>query len=237
VIQWLRNLSLPARVLVYAAVATLAFVLAASVGAMGALMLRGDLSLPGGEEPRPAHKQADASRPQQEQTPTQQSDADERETTPQANEKETTAQEGEVASRQGEAEYVARVGDIQTRAVEAFLDSHDKLLRYDSLTSDDVAEMQADKSSLQGFTDQVDDLDPPQRYGGQYKVFRSAINELHEGAQLAYDLVAHPTTATKSKFDEYDRRVNEAADRLNQSNEILSRDYKTMGDQQEISPL
>jgi len=31
VIQWLRNLSLPARVLVYAAVATLAFVLAANV--------------------------------------------------------------------------------------------------------------------------------------------------------------------------------------------------------------
>jgi hypothetical protein len=67
-------------------------------------------------------------------------------------------------------------------------------------------------------------------------VFRSAINELHEGAQLAYDLVAHPT-ATKSKFDEYDRRVNEAADRLDQSNEILSRDYETMGDQQEISPF
>ena len=41
------------------------------------------------------------------------------------------------------------------------MDSHDKLLRYDILTSDDVAEMQANKSALQGFTDQVDVLDPP----------------------------------------------------------------------------
>jgi hypothetical protein len=68
-------------------------------------------------------------------------------------------------------------------------------------------------------------------------VFRSAINELHEAAQLAYSLVADPTAATKTEFDEYDRRVNEAAGRLQQSNEILGRDYRTIGDVQEISPL
>jgi hypothetical protein len=50
-------------------------------------------------------------------------------------------------------------------------------------------------------------------------------------------LVADPTVATKADFDEYDRRVNEAADRLQQSNEILGRDYRTIGDVQEISPL
>src|SRR4028118_1272167 len=41
--QWLRARSLPVRVLVYAALATLVFVLAAGVGAVGALALRGDV--------------------------------------------------------------------------------------------------------------------------------------------------------------------------------------------------
>jgi len=41
--QWLRARSLPVRMLVYAALATLVFVLAAGVGAVGALALRGDV--------------------------------------------------------------------------------------------------------------------------------------------------------------------------------------------------
>jgi hypothetical protein len=60
---------------------------------------------------------------------------------------------------------------------------------------------------------------------------------LHEAARLAHSLVADPTAATKAKFDEYDRRVSEAAGRLQQSNEILDRDYRTIGDVREISPL
>ena len=50
-------------------------------------------------------------------------------------------------------------------------------------------------------------------------------------------LVDNPIAVTKTDFDEYDRRVSEAADRLQQSNEILARDYRTIGDVQEISPL
>ena len=51
---WVRERSLPARVLIYAALAALAFVLAAGVGAVGALALRGDVEgLLGGNRPRP----------------------------------------------------------------------------------------------------------------------------------------------------------------------------------------
>jgi hypothetical protein len=145
--------------------------------------------------------------------------------------------EEEAARQQSQVEYLARVGDIQSNCVEIFLDTHEKLLRYDILTTDDLAELKVNESALRGCANQVDNLDPPRRYAGQYEVYRSAINELHEATQLAYSLVAYPTVATKSEFDEYDRRVNEAADRLQQSNEILGRDYRTIGDVQEISPL
>jgi|SRR5918998_3088906 hypothetical protein len=139
--------------------------------------------------------------------------------------------------RLSEAEYVSTVGHIQRSAVKTLLDSHDKLLRYDILTVDDVAQLQANESALRELIAQVDDLNPPQKYTGQYKEYRSAIKVLHEAARLAYSVVANPTAATKGKFDKYDRRVDEAAGRLQQSNEILGRDYRTIGDVQEISPL
>jgi hypothetical protein len=51
---WLRDRSVPVRVLLYAALAALAFVLAAGVGAVGALALRGDVAgLLEGDRPRP----------------------------------------------------------------------------------------------------------------------------------------------------------------------------------------
>jgi hypothetical protein len=121
--------------------------------------------------------------------------------------------------------------------VEVFLDSHEKILRYDALTAEDVKDMQANQAALQGFTDRVDDLSPPQKYKEQYEVFRSAVNDLHDAAQLAYRLAADPTAATQSGFDEYDRHVNEAATGLRRSNEILGRDFKTIEDVQRVSPL
>jgi len=200
----------------YAAAAILAFALAAGVGAVGALMLRGDPNLSGSEEPQPLDEQKNAARPQ---------------------ERDTASQQKDTASQQSEAEYVSKVGDIQGNAVEISLDSHDKLLRYDVLTNDDLEGLQANEAALQELAKQVDILDPPQEYEGQYEVFRSAIDELHMAAQLAYELVADPTAATKSKFDEYDRRVAEADGRLQDSNERLGRDYETLGGVQEISPL
>ena len=223
-IEWLRKQSLPTRVMVYTTTAILAFAVAAGVGATTALMIQGDLSLPTREEPEPAGEQgdtpqhggADGDRPQQ---------------------KEAGAEKEEAASRQVETEYVSRIGEIQASSVETFKESHTLIVRYDAVTADDVEEMQANQTALQGFVDQVDDLDPPQRYGEQYEVFRSAIEELYQAAQLAHDLAADPTAATQSGFDEYDRHVNEAAAGLQRSNEILGREYKTIEGVQRVSPL
>jgi hypothetical protein len=213
-IEWLRERSLATRVLVYAVAAILAFAVAAGVGATVALMLQGDLGLPAREVPQPAGEQGN--------TPQRQGAANDR---------------PEDASQRDEAEYTSKVGDIQSKSVETFLDSHERLLRYDALTADDVEEMQANQAALQGYADQADDLDPPRRYGEQYEVFRSAINELYQAAQLAHDLAADPTAATQSGFDEYDRHVNQAATYLKKSNEMLDRDYKRIEGVQEVSPL
>ncbi len=233
--QWLRKRSLPMRVLAYAVAAIVAFGLAAGVGGMGALMLRGDLNLPGREEPQPLDKQKSAAGPQEKDVAEQKGAAEQKDTAEQ--EDAAPQSEQEEAAQQEEAEYIKKVGDIQGRAVEISLDSHNKLLRYDVLTNDDLQELRANEAALREFAEQVVNLDPPQGYEGQYEVFRSAIDELHAAAQLAYELVADPTAATKLTFDEYDRRVAEANGGLQESNERLGQDYETVGDVQEISPL
>jgi hypothetical protein len=226
--KWLRQRPVPVRVLMYAVAAMLAFAVAAGVGATAALMLRGDLSLPTREEPQPAPQPAG----EQGNAPQRQGAANDR-----SQQKEAGPGQKENASQQDEAEYTSKVGDIQSKSVETFLDSHERLLRYDALTADDVEEMQANQAALQGYTDQVRELDPPRRYEEQYEVFRSAINELYQAAQLAHDLAADPTAATQSGFVEYDRHVNQAATYLKKSNEMLGRDYKRIEGVQEVSPL
>jgi hypothetical protein len=239
--QRLRKRSLLTRVLAYAVAGMLAFALAAGVGAMGALMLRGNLNLPGREEPQPLDAQKSAAGPQQKDVAEQKGAAEQKDTAEQKNaaEQEDAAPQPErqEAAQQEKAEYINKVGDIQGKAVEISLDSHNKLLRYDVLTNDDLQELRANEAALREFADQVVNLDPPQGYEGQYEVFRSAIDELHAAAQLAYELVADPTAATKLTFDEYDRRVAEANRGLQESNERLGQDYETVGGVQEISPL
>ncbi len=218
--QRLRELPLPLKILLaVAAAATVLLALATGVGVMAAAMVGPGQGSSGGEperagrtEPRQAGSQ-EGSQPRQ-------------------------AGKGKGApDRLTEAEYVSTVGRIQSEAVKTLLDSHDKLLRYDILTTDDVREMRANESALRGFAARVDGLDPPRGYVGQYEVFRSAIDELHAAAQLAYELVADPTAATKLTFDEYDRRVAEADGGLQESNVRLGQDYETVGDVQEISPV
>ena len=63
------------------------------------------------------------------------------------------------------------------------------------------------------------------------------IRELHEAAQLLYSLAFDPVAASQTEFDEYDRHVNEAAAGLQRSNDILGRDYKTIGDVKRVNPL
>jgi hypothetical protein len=232
---WWNQRSLFTRLLVYAVAAILAFVMAAGVGAVAALMVSGNLSWPIGEgtrpgEPSPAgeqgkppqHQQADADRPQQEHTHLSQQ------------EKEGAKRE-QAASQDKRTTYVSGVGEIQAKSVEAFSDSHAKLLRYDTLTSGDIEEMKSNRAALQGFADQASDLKAPQKYRKQKDAFVLAIDELHQAAQLAYALAADPISATQDDFDDYDRLVDEAAAELQRSNEILGKDYKTIGGLQEVS--
>jgi hypothetical protein len=225
---WWNQRSLFTRRLVYVVAAILVLlVMAASVGAVTALVISGNLSWPAGkranpEEPSPVgekgkppqRQQADADRPKQENA---------------------SAEREQAASQDTRVQYVNEVGEIQANAVEAFLNSHEKLLRYDSLTSGDIERMQANQAALQGFADQISDLNAPQNYREQKDALLSAIDELHQAAQLAYALAADPISATQADFDDYDRLVNEAAAGLQQSNEILGKDYKTIEGVQEIS--
>ena len=243
--QWLRKRSLPTRVLVYAAAAMLAFGLAAGVGGVGALMLRGDLNLPGREEAQPLDEQRNAARSQGKETAEQKGAAEQQNAAEQkgaaeqqnAAEQKDAAEQKVVAEQESEAEYVRKVGDMQNDSVETFLEGHEKILLYDALTADDIEQMQANEAALQEIADQAENLEPPQRYGEHHEVFSSAINELHEGAQLAYNLAADPTAATQSGFDEYDRHVNEADALLQRSNELVGQDYKTLEGVQRVNPL
>ena len=199
--QQLQKLALPWRILVYAAAAVVVLAVAAGIGATSALLIASDGNSSGGAEPH----QAGGPKPEQ------------------------SGQQKSPSSQQSEADYLDTVGDIQANSVEAFLDSQERLMHYDALTADDVEKMQADQAALKEFADRVDGLNPPQKYREQYEIFRSAINELYGASKLAYALAADPTAATKSEFDEYDRYVDQAAADLKRSNELLGRDYKTIG--------
>jgi hypothetical protein len=202
--------------LAYVLAALLALAVAVGVGAMAALMLQGWLRSNASDKAPPT-----AARGHAEQA-----------------EKQSKPQQGEKhgGARGSETDYVSEVGKIQSEAVKAFMDSHDKLLRYDALTSDDVEQMRANQAALRGLTEKIGGLDPPPRYEKQYELFGSAIEELHETAKLAYALAADPTSATQSDFGKYDSRAKEAADRLRRSNEILSRDFATMQGVREVGP-
>jgi hypothetical protein len=237
--QRMRELPVPLKILLaVAAAATVLLALATGVGVMAAALVGPGQGSSGGEPERAGGTEQRESGSQERTQPRQAGRTEQRESGSQEGTQPRQAGKGKGApDRLTEAEYVSTVGRIQSEAVKTLLDSHDKLLRYDILTTDDVREMRANESALRGFAARVDGLDPPRRYVGQYEVFRSAINELHEAAQLAYGLVADPTVATKTDFDEYDRRVSEAAGRLRQSNETLARNYRSIGDVQEVSPL
>jgi hypothetical protein len=203
--------------------------MAAGVGAMTALLVTGDLSRFTKEEP--SQKELSPSGQQGNTPHRQQADAG------RSHQKKSDAEQERADSQQAQTTYVNRVGDIQSKSVETFLDSHDKLLHYDALTADNIGEMQANQATLQELIDQVANLNPPREYKEQYKVFRLAVNELHDTTQLAYTFAADPTAATQSGFEGYDRHVNQAAAYLKKSNEMLGRDYKTIERVQRVSQL
>src|SRR5215208_4075151 len=224
---WWNQRSLFTRLLVYAVAVILAFVAASSVGAVAALVVSGNLSWPTGERsgPEESNSAGEQGKPPQRQ----------KEHTDRSQQEKADARREQVASQDKQIPYVDAVGEIQADSVEAFLDSHEKLLRYDSLTSDDIEKMRANQAALQEFTDRASDLSAPQKFRDHKDTFLPAIDELHQAAQQAYALAADPISATQADFDDYDRLVKEAAADLQRSNEILGKNYKTIEGVQEVS--
>lgn len=142
--------------------------------------------------------------------------------------------EDETRTESDEARYLQEVEEAQTEAVAAFLDSHEKLRRYDSLTADDVETMGDNSAVLRDLAARVGGLDPPPQHEKQYEVFKAAISDLEDATALAYELVADPVSATRPRFDQYDRLVEEAATGLRRSNELLNRDYETVRDVRDV---
>jgi hypothetical protein len=234
--HWVRTRSPLVRTLVYAALAILAFALAAGVGAMVALTLRGDVTgLPERQGPWPADEQQ-VERAQQKEATGEREEAADDQTEAASKQDQAAADRSADAAQRAEAEYVGAVEDIQAGAVETFLNSHEKLLRYDALSAADVEEMEADEAALQGMADRAAGLDPPQKYEEQHGVFASAIDQLHEAARLAHAMAADPVAVTETAFDEYDGRVGEASALLRRSNALLGEDHETIEGVREVSP-
>ena len=208
------------RLLAFAVAIILALVMAMGIGAVAALVVSGNVGWPIGETTRPDESSPPGERGKSAQH--KQADAD------LAQQQKSGAKQGHATPQVEQTTYVNEVGVIQANAVEAFLDSHRKLQRYDALTSGDIEKMQANQAALKGLADQASALSAPQKYREHKDVFLSAIDELHQAAQLAYTLVADPISATGADFDHYDHLVNEAAASLQRSDEILGRDYKTI---------
>jgi hypothetical protein len=217
--RWNR-LSSFTRLLAYAVAAILVLGLAAGIGIVAALMVSGNVSSPTGEKFRP-----EVSSPTGEHNKPAQPDQADTESTHQ---QYSDAKRGQAAPQDVQPTYVDEVGEIQAGSVDAFSDSHEKLLRYDALTSGDIEKLQADQAALKRFAGQAGTLSAPQKYEDHEDVFRSAIDRLYQATRLAYVLAADPLEATQADFDHYDQLVNEAAADLQRSNEILGRNYKTI---------
>jgi hypothetical protein len=139
---------------------------------------------------------------------------------------ETTGAAGSSTEIDG-ARYVQNIGDIQNAAVQTFTRINDRIRRYDTLTVDDTAAIEADYLALQTYSAQAQDLDVPEEYKGQHELFSGAIGDLYAAAEIAQRVTAAPISATPADFKEYDNLVAEAASDLEQSNEVLGQDYST----------
>jgi hypothetical protein len=248
-IEWLRKRPLSTRVLVYAVAAVLAFAVAASVGAVTALMLQSGPSVPPAEGGPAGGQGGDpegaggAGRAQQEGQAGQEEAAPGQEEAAPGQEEAAPGQDGDVDeqeeggdARLGEEEYLRRVGAIQGEAVETFADSHEKLLAYDALTARDVDAMRANEAALEELARRAGALSPPRGHEDHHGVFASAVGGLREAAGEAHELANDPVAAAEVGFDGYDARVERVGGLLERSNTMAGRDYETIGDPREISP-
>lgn len=147
----------------YALAVILGFGLAASIGALAALVVSGNLSGPTGEGTRPGEPSpaGERGKPPKRQQPG--ADGPQQEHTDRSQQEKSAAKREQIATQDKQISYVSGVREIQADSVVAFSDSHEKLLRYDTLTSGDIEEMQANHAALREFADQASDLQAPQK--------------------------------------------------------------------------
>lgn len=223
IMQEMRQLPVPLKVLAFAAAAVAVLAVAAGVGVIAAVALGPDRVSPQGAKPERVR----------EANPGQGGRA-EKDANKGASDTEDTGDKASDAP--SEAAYLDEVASIQNGSVEASLLSNDKLLRYDGLAAGDVEEMKANFAALKSYARQARGLTPSAQNEDQHGVFVRAIDELRDANELAYRLVADPSSATHTDFEAYDRHVDRATAHLRRSNEMLGKDYKTTAAAQEVSP-
>ena len=142
---WWNRRTVAARLLVYAVVVILAFVVAASEGAVAALVVSGDLAGPEEKGPNQEGTALQVSKAILPRTNRQTLMADNKDIL--LGRSERVPSENKPRLKREQPSYVSEVGEIQANSVVAFSDSHEKLLRYDTLTSGDIEEMQANQAA------------------------------------------------------------------------------------------
>jgi hypothetical protein len=220
--QKLQQLPVPLKLLAFAAAAMVVLAVAAGVGVMAALALG-----PDGGSPQGAKTQR-VSEVNLEQ-------GDRPEENAQTGVSDTRNTKEKASDAPSEAAYLDEVASIQNGSVEASLQSNDKLLRYDGLTAGDVEEMKANFVALESYVRRARDLAPSAEHKDQYKAFVLAISELRDANELAYRLVADPSSATQTDFEAYDHHVDRATAYLRRSNEMLGKYYKTTASAEKVS--
>ena len=133
----------------------------------------------------------------------------------------------ESATETSAAKYNQRVGALQKPSVETLEASNGTLLRYDSLTTTDVADLEHNYLLLAQYRQQAEDLNPPEEYKYHQGAFSSGIAELYNAAWIAYMVAADPVSATKEDFWAYRDHLVYATNLLAQSDRSLGQNYKT----------
>lgn len=118
-------------------------------------------------------------------------------------------------------EYLSKVKETNVGAVEAFLKVDEEIRQFDSITPEDVEEMEKNRKEVGSNLDEIEGLDPPEEYREQYELFRLAILDLDEAAGLAYSMASDPDSIAPSTPDRYNFLLDRADSRLQESDEIL----------------
>lgn len=134
---------------------------------------------------------------------------------------ETTVDGGDPAVSPETEEYLSKVKETNVGAVEAFLKVDEEIRQFDSITPENVEDMEANRNEVRNNLDQIEDLDPPEEYREQYELFHLAIVDLDEAAGLAYSMASNPDSISPSTPERYNFLLDRADSRLRQSDEIL----------------